>query len=92
MKKPFWGIVSLLALAFVLSMGATSAQAKDTIRVGLRYDPSTVNMLELKLASDIPVLLPMHTALMGPHPETGEWVNMLAESIEIVDGKDLKIN
>ncbi len=91
MKKPFWGIVALLALAFVLSMGATSAQAKDTIRVGLRYDPSTVSMLEFKLASDIPVLMPMHTGLMGTHPETGEWVNMLAESIEIVGGKDLKI-
>ena len=91
MKNTFRSAVGLLLLVFVLSFGITSVQAKDTIRVGLRYDPSTVNMLELKLATDIPVLLPMHTALMGPHPETGEWVNMLAESIEMVDGKDLKI-
>ena len=89
MKNAFWG--AILLLAFALSMGATSVQAKDTIRVGLRYDPSTVNMLEFKLASDIPVLMPMHTSLMGTHPETGEWVNSLAESIQIVGGKDLKI-
>ena len=89
MKNAFWG--AILLLAFALSMGATSVQAKGTIRVGLRYDPSTVNMLEFKLASDIPVLMPMHTSLMGTHPETGEWVNSLAESIQIVGGKDLKI-
>ena len=91
MKNPFWGAVPLLAWVLFLSMGATSVQAKDTIRVGLRYDPSTVNMLELKLGSDIPVLKSMHRGLTGLHPVTGEWVNMLAESIEIVDGKDLKI-
>ncbi len=91
MKRTLWGAAMLLGLALVLSIGATSAQARDTVRVGLRYDPSTVNMLELKLASDIPVLMPMHQSLMGPHPHTGEWVNILAESIEIVGGKDLKI-
>lgn len=91
MKSIFQRGAVLLVMALVLTVSAGQAIAKDKIRVGLRYDPSTVNMLELKLAADIPVLLPMHTALMGPHPETGEWVNILAESIEIVDGKDLKI-
>jgi peptide/nickel transport system substrate-binding protein len=60
--------------------------------VGMAYDPSTVNMLEMRLASDIPVVLHMHQALMSPDPETGKQIPILAESLEVMEnGKDIKV-
>jgi len=64
----------------------------DTVTVGVRYDLSTVNMLELKLGIDIPVILLMHQALLLPHPGTGERVGVLAKSFESLEnGKKIRV-
>ncbi|ACL01964.1 extracellular solute-binding protein family 5 [Desulfatibacillum aliphaticivorans] len=91
MKKISQVWVAMAVMVLVFAFTPNLVLARDTVRIGVRYDPTTVNMLELKLGSDFPVIMPMHAGLMGIHPETGERVNVLAESIEIINDKDIKI-
>ena len=96
MHKPlvlqsFFSTVICLMFLF-LPKPAILAAADSTVKVGMRYDPSTVNMIEIKLGVDIPVVLLMHQSLIGPHPETGERMGLLAKSFEILEnGKKIRI-
>jgi peptide/nickel transport system substrate-binding protein len=79
-------------LTFMVFSTAGFAKQGDTIKIGVQYDPSTASMIQMKLANDIPVILPMHEALLLPDPATGERVLALAKSIEILEGgKQLRI-
>ncbi|MBW2176078.1 MAG: ABC transporter substrate-binding protein [Deltaproteobacteria bacterium] len=75
-----------------LSASAVLAASDDTVKVGMRYDISTVNMIEMKLGSDIPVVLLMHESLIMPDPITGDRIGGLAKSFEILEnGKQIKV-
>jgi len=64
----------------------------DTVRVAINYDPSTLNILEMKVGNDLPVILAMHENLITSNPATGERVLGLAESVEVLSNpKDIKI-
>jgi peptide/nickel transport system substrate-binding protein len=82
--------MSLLLLLF-FSTGVSQAGPKDTVKIGIGYDPQTVNILEFRILNDLPVILNMHESLMAAHPITGKRINLLAKSIRVVNGKDLKI-
>jgi peptide/nickel transport system substrate-binding protein len=92
-RRHFWTAVFTFAAFFTITLSALVFAAKSgTVKVGMAYDPSTVNMLEMRLASDIPVVLHMHQALMSPDPETGKQIPILAESLEVTEnGKDIKV-
>ncbi len=82
----------IFMIFFIVPVSTVSAASDDTVRVGIPYDISTVNMLEIKLGSDIPVVLLMHQSLLIPHPETGERIGALAKSFEILEnGKKIKV-
>ena len=79
-------------ICLFLPVSAVLAASDDTVKVGMRYDISTVNMIEMKLGSDIPAILLMHEALILPDPATGERIGGLAKSFEILDnGKNIKV-
>ncbi|MEN8246089.1 MAG: ABC transporter substrate-binding protein [Thermodesulfobacteriota bacterium] len=87
-------VCAVLAAVAIMMSAVSGAQAAsgDTIKVGIPYDLSTVNMLEIKLAGDIPVVLLMHQSLLIPHPITGDRIGVLAKSFEILeDGKKIKV-
>ncbi len=64
----------------------------DTVKIGVRYDPSTASIIKMRLGNDIPVILPMHESLLVSDPVTGNREPALAKSIEILDnGKTLRI-
>ena len=92
-KRSFWTATFAFAVFFTIALPALVFAGKSgTVKVGLRYDPSTVNMLEMRLASDIPVVLHMHQSLMVADPETGKRVPLLAESLTVMEnGKDIKV-
>jgi peptide/nickel transport system substrate-binding protein len=89
----FWTAVFAFAAFFTIALSPLVFAGKSgTVKVGMRYDPSTVNMLEMRLAADIPVVLHMHQSLMVADPQTGERVPLLAESLEVMEnGKDIKV-
>ncbi len=94
MKKDYF--CRILAFLIVLAIGIPAAMSyaapKDTVRVGISYDPSTVNMLEMKTGIDIPVILTMHEGLMATDRITGKRIPGLAESIQVMPNpKDIKI-
>ncbi len=43
----------------------TLAGSDDTVKVGLRYDPSTVNVIEMRNGNDIAVVSLMHQPLIA---------------------------
>ena len=53
-------------MCLFLPVSAVVAASDDTVKVGMRYDISTVNMIEMKLGSDIPAILLMHEPLILP--------------------------
>ncbi len=64
----------------------------DTVKVGLRYDLSTVNTFELRNGNDIAVVSLMHQPLLAPHPVTGDRIGILAKSFEILEnGKKIRV-
>ncbi len=95
MYKKNFGSFTMIIFVFIalVSIPAISrANQTSIVKVGVRYDPSTASMIQMKLANDIPVLLPMHEALMLPDPETGGRALALAKSIDILEnGKNLRI-
>ncbi len=70
-----------------LPVSAVLAASDDKVNVGLAYDPSTVNTLEMRQGSDLPVILPMHESLIVSHPVTGERIPLLAESYTVMENK-----
>ncbi|MBT6614702.1 MAG: ABC transporter substrate-binding protein [Deltaproteobacteria bacterium] len=89
-------LFKMLITALTSFIMATSLMAvpKDEVRVALMFEPSTVNVLELKTGIDISVVLNMHDSLMTSDPKTGERTlkDSLSESIEVMpDQKSIKI-
>jgi len=83
---------AIFMMFFMVPVSAVSATSDDTVKVGMRYDISTVNMIEMKLGSDIPAILLMHEALILPDPATGERMGGLAKSFEILgNGNKVKV-
>ncbi len=87
----------LFICCFVFLAGVALARPKNTtVRVGLLYDPSTINILEFKTGGDLPAIMPMHQSLLGVNPKTGrQTVDVplcLSESITVMKNrKDIKI-
>ena len=92
-RRNFWTSVFIFTTFFTAALSALVFAGKSgTVKVGMRYDPSTVNMLEMRLASDIPVVLPIHQSLMGADLESGKRVPLLAESLTVMEnGKDIMV-
>ena len=92
-RRNFWTSVFIFTTFFTAALSALVFAGKSgTVKVGMRYDPSTVNMLEMRLASDIPVVLPIHQSLMGADLESGKRVPLLAESLTVMEnGKDIRV-
>ena len=83
--------IVFLFFMFFLSTGVALSDDKYTVKVGMGFDPATVNMLEFKVGWDLPVILGMHESLIFTHPETGKRLNSgLAKSVRIINGKNLK--
>ena len=92
MRRRFYGFLLFgFFLLIVFSTAIARAESRDTVKIGIGYDPQTVNILEFRILNDLPVILNMHEALMVAHPITGKRINLLAKSIRVVNGKDLKI-
>ena len=95
MKRKIFHLVVIcfvLCIALFLS-NPVRAGSKDTVKVGLHWDPTTMNILELKTGIELPPILHMHQALQATDPITGErtFENSLTESAEVMEnGKDIK--
>jgi len=92
-RRNFWTATFTFTAFITIALSSLVFAGKSgTVKVGMRYDASTVNMLEMRLASDIPVVLHMHQFLMSPDPETGKRVPLLAESLTVMEnGKDIMV-
>ena len=83
----------LVMCVVVMTFAGASAGPNDVVKIGLQYDPGTMNMLQLKTGIEIPAILPMHQILMLTDPWTGErtFESSLTESAEVLEnGKDIK--
>ena len=86
-------ILCLLSFFVIFSPLDALAGPNDTVKVGLYYDPTTLNMLELKTGIDLPAVLHMHQPLQATDAFTGErtFENSLTESAQVMEnGKDIK--
>ncbi|MBU2643312.1 ABC transporter substrate-binding protein [bacterium] len=88
-------LAAILAMSgLLMAAGSLMAKVKDEVRVALMYEPSTLNMLEIKTGIELPVIMVMHEALLVADPVTGERTleNSLSESMEILpDNKSIRI-
>ncbi len=85
---------AVLFIAMIIAAASLVAVPKDEVRVALTYEPSTINVLEMRTGIDIPVVLHMHDALMTSDPKTGKRTvkDSLSESITIMpDNKSIRI-
>ncbi|MBW2179494.1 MAG: ABC transporter substrate-binding protein [Deltaproteobacteria bacterium] len=84
----------LTAGLILLFVGANIVFAKDTVNVGIQYDPATLNALGIKTELDIFLISHINENLIGFNLETGIseiTKNALAESIRVVkNGKGIK--
>jgi peptide/nickel transport system substrate-binding protein len=83
----------LMIICLCLAAGSLIARPKDEVRVALAYEPSTVNILEIKTGIDIPVVVNMHESLLGTDPKTGERTieGSLSESMKVLpDNKSIQ--
>lgn len=86
--------VSLWSICLVLVPNTVLAGPEDEVRVALEYDPTTLNMLEMKTGIDLPAVLHLHESLQTTDPETGErmYENSLTESAQVLkNGKDIQV-
>lgn len=94
MKKFYsFGMVVFTAVCILAVLcSSVYAARKDTVRVALRYDPGTINILELKQGSDITVALAVNEGLMGVDAKTGKRTPLLIESYQVLPNKkDIKM-
>ncbi|MBW1849239.1 MAG: ABC transporter substrate-binding protein [Deltaproteobacteria bacterium] len=96
MRKAIFCLVtmSFLAICFVLWPGVVTAGPDDVVKAALEYDPTTLNILEMKTGIDLPVILSMHNSLLGTDPETGNrtFERSLTKSARVMEnGKDIRI-
>ena len=93
MKRRISMIVLISICAALFAAASALAGPNDVVKVGLGWDPTTMNMLQIKTGIDLPPVLHMHQALQATNPYTGEriWENSLSESVEVLpNGKDIK--
>ncbi len=93
MKRRISIIAMIMICGLLFAAGSAFAGPKDVVKVGLQYDPTTVNMLQIKTSIDLPPVLHMHQALQNTNPYTGErtFESSLSESVEVLpNGKDIK--
>lgn len=94
-KKAFIAVLaSVWIVCFVLFPSGVSAGPEDEVRVALEYDPTTLNILEMKTGIDLPAILHMYESLQTTDPDTGErmFENSLTESATVLkNGKDIQI-
>ena len=86
-------IICLLSLFFAFQPITAAAGPTGTVKVGLMYDPSTLNMLELRTGVELPVILHLHEALQATDAFTGErtFENSLTEEATVLEnGKDIR--
>jgi peptide/nickel transport system substrate-binding protein len=65
----------------------------EEIRVALAYEPSTINIIEMKTGIDMPASIHVHEALLFVNSDTGEYSteDTLTESYKILpDGKSIE--
>jgi peptide/nickel transport system substrate-binding protein len=93
MKRRISMIVMISICVVLLATASTFAGPNDVVKVGLQYDPTTMNMLQIKTGIDLPPVLHMHEPLQATNPYTGErtFEFSLTESAEVLEnGKDIK--
>ena len=94
MKKRIPKIVIVSTCLILLTTSNVFSGSNDVVKIGLLWDPSTMNMLEMKSGFDATPILQMHEPLLSTNAFTGERtiINSLSESIEVMpNGKDIKI-
>jgi peptide/nickel transport system substrate-binding protein len=67
--------------------GFVKAGPNDEVKIAVDSDPTTVNVLEFKMALELPVILNMYQGLMGSDAVTGKYDNSLADSVKILPNK-----
>ncbi len=86
--------IPVILLIFVFFAGVNIyAGPTDVVKVALPYDPTTLNILELKTGIDVPAVLTIHQALQNIDPITGErtFRSSLTKFAEVLaNGKDIK--
>jgi len=90
-KKIVLSVLFLCLMALI--SGISSARPKDEVRVALAYDPTTINMLEIKTGVDLPPILHMHESLLTVNAKTGEYTTdlSLTKSMALLpSGKDIR--
>ena len=94
-RRMFRSVVhSMIAVVAVMILMAPGVRAAgdDTLKVALRFDPSTMNILEMRLGIDLPAILSLHQSLFTTHPHTGELIPSLVESYELLENpKDIRM-
>lgn len=85
-RQAVWAGLTVVAIMMSAVSGAQAASG-DTIKIGIAFDPSTVNIINMRMGIDLPVILPMHEGLLGSHPVTGERIPYLAESYTVMENK-----
>ncbi len=87
-------LLMCLFSCFALFLSAAAmAGPKGVVKVGLQYDPTTLNMLELKTGIDLSPILHMYQALQATETDTGErtFENSLTEWAKVMEnGKDIR--
>jgi peptide/nickel transport system substrate-binding protein len=85
---------SLLLFLLMISLSANAwSRTKDEVRVALAYDPTTINILELKTGIDLPPIMHIHESLLSVDAKTGEYTTdlTLSESMELLpNGRDIR--
>jgi ABC-type transport system substrate-binding protein len=87
------GVAVILFFSVLSAAGTSHADLSGEVKVALNWDPTTVNMLDVKLGIDLTPVLHMHQGLMSADIGTGErsFRNALAQSAEVLEnGKDIK--
>jgi len=80
----------------LLSICANIVFAKDTVHVGIQYDPATLNALEVKTELDIFLITHINEILMGTNQAEGQSQitdSGLADSARVINnGKSVKLS
>jgi peptide/nickel transport system substrate-binding protein len=93
MKRRISMIVMIIICIVLWVTPIAFAGPNDVVKVGLQWDPTTMNMLQIKTGYDLSPVLHMHQALQATNPFTGErtFESSLSESVEVMpNGKDIK--
>ncbi|MBW2085454.1 MAG: ABC transporter substrate-binding protein [Deltaproteobacteria bacterium] len=89
-KKFLIGLTCAFFFLTVFTSATVLARVKDTVRLGMHSDATTVNPFQYKTVQDEVTFLSMFQGLKKDVTQTGDPVFCLAESIKIMEnGKDI---